>query len=68
MRVVNERIAETPWLKPGDVAEFICECSAPKCTETVPLTLAEYRELKERGPILKPGHSLRKVPSGSPRM
>jgi hypothetical protein len=37
--------------------DFTCECGAPGCRVTVPLTLAAYEELRAVGrPVLAPGH------------
>jgi hypothetical protein len=44
--------------EPGrDLWGFTCECGAPDCRVTVPLTVAAYEELRAAGrPVLAPGH------------
>jgi hypothetical protein len=56
-REVNERLRE---LLDGSIGqtEFLCECSNPDCTETLPLEVAEYeraRALPTRF-LVVPGH------------
>lgn len=56
-RKVNERLNEisTPWSKTTD---YLCECSAPSCIETIELTKAEYERARFRPTVfvLVPGH------------
>jgi hypothetical protein len=46
--------------EPGKLVRFRCECSRLECGEAVPLTLAEYEQVR-RSPkrfVLVPGHEL----------
>jgi hypothetical protein len=48
-RAANEQIAvvaEEHGLHDGRPAPFICDCSDPRCTEIISLTLAEYRRVR----------------------
>jgi hypothetical protein len=61
-REVNERVAELGSIfgsDDGDIA-FVCECAMIDCAERLPLTLAEYRRLRERTRCfaVKPGHEV----------
>ena len=50
-RAANELIAaaaQEHGLDDGRPAPFICECSDPRCTEIISLTLAEYRRVRSR--------------------
>jgi hypothetical protein len=42
----------------ADPVPFLCECSKVSCTESVQVSLANYREARARGEafILLPGH------------
>ena len=56
-RQVNERLKEisTPWMKTTD---YLCECSATSCIETIELTKDEYERARARPTtfVLLPGH------------
>jgi hypothetical protein len=56
-RKVNERLKEisTPWAKTTD---YLCECSAATCIETIELTKEEYERARARPTtfLLIPGH------------
>ena len=59
-REVNERVKEFSGDSGLEFTEFICECGDADCTETVPLTRAEYEQLRA-DPVLfavVPGHSI----------
>jgi hypothetical protein len=48
-RTANETIAaaaEDHGLDDGRPAPFICECSDPRCTEIISLTLTEYKRVR----------------------
>lgn len=48
-RDANERIEEAAveqGLQDGRPIPFICECSDPRCTTVISLTLAEYRRVR----------------------
>ena len=50
-------VADVGWnLCEGDTLSFICECGVRGCIETVELTIAEYFDLGDQGPIVKAGH------------
>jgi hypothetical protein len=38
---------------------FLCECADPRCTGVIPLTLEEYRRVREQPNrfVLEPGHA-----------
>jgi hypothetical protein len=57
-RDVNERIAESADLFDVERPEFVCECADPNCTERVPVTLAEYEQVRKKSTtfLLAPGH------------
>lgn len=42
-REVNERIEE---IAVGDVADFLCECADPACTQPISLSLEAYEEIR----------------------
>jgi hypothetical protein len=42
-REVNERISDVTRENP---AEYLCECATPTCTETIPMTVAEYESVR----------------------
>ena len=46
LRDVNERIAEVAATWNADPPAFLCECSDPKCTETVNLSLRAYEIIR----------------------
>ena len=57
LRAVNDSIADVGWnLREGDTLSFICECGVRGCIETVELTIAEYFDLGDQGPIVKAGY------------
>jgi hypothetical protein len=64
-REVNERVAEAAeqFLEVEDQrspVNFSCECGSPRCTEQMPMTLAEYEAVRA-GPThfaVVPGHEL----------
>ena len=55
-REVNERIKDLT-LYDGE-AEFLCECGDESCTRPIPMTLAEYQEVRADGThfVVTPGH------------
>jgi hypothetical protein len=57
-RDVNERIAESAENFEADKTEFVCECADSSCTERVPVTLAEYENVRKKPTtfLLAPGH------------
>jgi hypothetical protein len=57
-REISDRIAFVPDLDPeSDTLDFLCECGAEECVGTLKLTLSEYEELRQQGPILMDGHA-----------
>jgi hypothetical protein len=57
-RDVNERIAESAQRFDADQTQFVCECSDANCTHRIPMTLAEYENVRADGAtfVLEPGH------------
>ena len=61
-REVNERIKEVSSANfgfgPGDLCEFVCECSLEDCHEPVAMTRLEYEEVRVNGAyfLIAPGH------------
>jgi hypothetical protein len=57
-RDVNERIAESAERFDAAGTEFVCECADPRCTHRVPVSLAEYEEVRAEPTtfLVKPGH------------
>lgn len=58
-REVNEQIKQVNEDTPaGSVADFVCECGDPGCTDPVSLTLAEYEEVRRDAThfAVLPGH------------
>jgi hypothetical protein len=60
-RNANDEInvaAETHGLDDGRPVPFICECSEPRCTQIIHLTVAEYRRVRgnPRWFVHAPGH------------
>jgi hypothetical protein len=55
-REVNERIREIT--SPPAEAEFLCECGDAACTQPVPMSLAEYEQVRVEGRhfFVVPGH------------
>lgn len=55
---MNERIAESTERFESDRTEFVCECSDPACTHRVPVSLAEYEEVRDEPTtfLVLPGH------------
>jgi hypothetical protein len=45
-RAVNERIRELADKMGDEDASFVCECADETCVERVPLTLAQYDEVR----------------------
>ena len=62
-REVNERIAETAERFDSDETEFVCECSDPRCTERVDVTLDRYESVRADGAtfLLASGHEDERV-------
>jgi len=67
LRAVNERIAEKTFdlesrglTSSDETSEYLCACGRPDCTESMNLTLAEFRKAHERvdQSIVVPGHHL----------
>ena len=60
-REVNEHIREAAGRHGGDghVYEFMCECADPACHELVPLTVAQYEEIRASSSrfLVVPGHA-----------
>jgi hypothetical protein len=59
-REVNERVNEVSDPEPTQRIDFLCECGDARCTESIPLTRAEYEGLRS-DPLLfgvKPGHAI----------
>ena len=56
---VHEAARRFEGVEPGHERwEFTCECGAPECRARVPLTLAEFEELRAAGrPVLAAGHN-----------
>ncbi len=60
-RETNEAIERGQWRdEPDRLVRFRCECSRLECSEAVPLTLAEYEQVRSspRRFLLVPGHEL----------
>lgn len=57
-REVNDRVAQLRVDAERDELDFLCECGAKDCVATLKLTPNGYAELRQLGPILKPGMSL----------
>lgn len=55
-REVNDRVAQLRVDAERDELDFLCECGAKDCVATLKLTPNGYAELRQLGPILKPGH------------
>jgi hypothetical protein len=61
-RDVNERIKEVSAsffaLDAGELADFVCECSADECHDAVPLSRSEYEAVRShpRHFLVAPGH------------
>jgi hypothetical protein len=55
-REVNERIEDISH--PHDYLEFLCECCADDCTESVQLSLEEYETVRRHPThfVILPGH------------
>jgi hypothetical protein len=64
-RSVNENIQESATAgHPDDhVFEFFCECSNVDCTLLVPMTVAEYEQVRadSRQYVVAPGHELPEI-------
>jgi hypothetical protein len=58
-RAVNDRIRDVSGdLEPSVSIEFICECSRQDCLVPIPLTLAEYADVRSESTwfAVVPGH------------
>ena len=57
-RNVNEEIRNTSSRFGSEIAEFVCECGDPTCTEHISVPLAEYEEVREDATrfVVQPGH------------
>lgn len=64
-RSVNERIEEAAASSGGDAHqfEFFCECSNAACNLLLPMTIAEYEDVRKnpRHFIVAPGHELPEI-------
>ena len=64
-REVNERINDVArgFGGDGDKYEFLCECVDLRCSERIPLTLAEYQAVRadNRRFIVAQGHVIRDI-------
>ncbi len=64
-RSVNERIEHLarPQGDDAHVFEFLCECSNLDCTLRLPLTIAEYEEVRSDPTVfvVAPGHDLPEI-------
>jgi len=63
-REVNERIEEVSrTLGPDGETEFLCECGRDDCVEPVPLTVAEYENVRSEPNrfVIVPGHQDRRI-------
>ena len=58
LREVNERIEEVS--EAAAHPEFLCECAAKNCTETLDLSIGEYETVRSSPLtfVVKPGHEL----------
>lgn len=60
LRDINDRIEEVSQEcgESNGVFDFLCECGRENCTETVPLTVAEYERVRddETHFLVFPGH------------
>ena len=56
-REVNERINEVTR---GEPAEYHCECGDATCTETIPMTVADYEDTRAESThfAVLPGHEI----------
>jgi hypothetical protein len=61
-RAINDRLeADLRKLAPnGEVTEFVCECGKAECTDSVCLTLDEYRHARQDQMlfVVLPGHEI----------
>jgi len=57
-RNVNEEIREASTRFGSEIADFVCECGDPTCTEHIRVPLAEYEEVREDATtfVVQPGH------------
>ena len=55
---VNDRLAELSGTWGGEPPEFVCECTSTECTETFPIPLAEYEDIRAQPNrfLILPGH------------
>jgi hypothetical protein len=67
-REANERIRERAgeYEPEMDRIPFLCECPRPECVEVVPLTLAQYRDLRSNAKhfMTAVGHESAEKPVG----
>lgn len=58
-REVNERVKDVTEDFDERDATFLCECVDPGCRASLPMTLAEYEEVRSRGDqfAVAPGHA-----------
>jgi hypothetical protein len=57
-RNVNEGIREASDRLDSEVADFICECGEPTCTEHIRVPLEDYEQVREHATrfLVRPGH------------
>lgn len=57
-RNVNEGIREASGRLDSEMAEFVCECGDPNCTEHIRVPLSEYEQVREHATrfVVRPGH------------
>jgi hypothetical protein len=62
-RAINDEVQHSHPAPNGQKIGFICECSDRGCTETVELTVDEYRSLRrcEDRFVVLPGHVVREL-------
>ena len=62
-REVNERVEELSGGTALELVEFVCECGDADCIQTIPLTRAEYEQLRADPVIFAvvPGHEILEV-------
>ena len=63
LREVNERIAEIASSAARDPHEFLCECSRRDCTETLALSLPDYKRVRSSPNrfVILPGHDCAEI-------
>jgi hypothetical protein len=57
-RNVNEGIREASARLESEVADFVCECGDPACTDHIRVPLDEYERVREHATrfVVQPGH------------